>query len=151
MESHGGMIMTGENGRTLGKTCPSAVLSTTSPTWTDSGANPSLHNDRPMTNRLSHGVAFKNKNLTENSMRKFFFTFHIILLRWYYIILCFLDITQSKPSPPQLYYLDHNIHIKYHMFRLQSTIFKWIISLNIINSRVFTGVPILSKLLICTF
>jgi hypothetical protein len=28
-------------------------------------------------------------------------------------------ITQSKQSPPQLYYLDHNIHIQYHdMFRL---------------------------------
>jgi hypothetical protein len=27
--------------------------------------------------------------------------------------------TQSKPSPLQLYYLDHNIHIQYHdMFRL---------------------------------
>jgi hypothetical protein len=27
--------------------------------------------------------------------------------------------TQSKPSPPQLYYLDHNIYIQYHdMFRL---------------------------------
>jgi hypothetical protein len=27
--------------------------------------------------------------------------------------------TQSKPSPPQLYYLDHNINIQYHdMFRL---------------------------------
>jgi hypothetical protein len=27
--------------------------------------------------------------------------------------------SQSKPSPPQLYYLDNNIHIQYHdMFRL---------------------------------
>jgi hypothetical protein len=29
------------------------------------------------------------------------------------------SVSQSKPSPPQLYYLDHNIHIQYHnMFRL---------------------------------
>jgi hypothetical protein len=35
------------------KTCPSATLSTTNPTWTD----PGLRGERPATNRLSHGTA----------------------------------------------------------------------------------------------
>jgi hypothetical protein len=39
MESHGGMILTGENQRTQGKTCPSATLFTINIIWTDPGAN----------------------------------------------------------------------------------------------------------------
>jgi hypothetical protein len=33
------MKLTGENRSTRGKTCPSATLSTTNPTWTDPGSN----------------------------------------------------------------------------------------------------------------
>jgi hypothetical protein len=51
------MILTGENRSTPGKTCPSATLSTTNPTWTDQGSNPGLRDGRPATNRLSHGTA----------------------------------------------------------------------------------------------
>jgi hypothetical protein len=40
-----------------GKTCPSATLSTTNPTRTDSGSKPGLQGGRPATNRLSHGTA----------------------------------------------------------------------------------------------
>jgi hypothetical protein len=40
-----------------GKTCPSATLSTTNPTWTDPGSNPGLRGGRLATNRLSHGTA----------------------------------------------------------------------------------------------
>jgi hypothetical protein len=40
-----------------GKSCPSATLSTTNPTWTDPGSNPGLRGERPATNRLSHGTA----------------------------------------------------------------------------------------------
>jgi hypothetical protein len=40
-----------------GKTCPSATLSTTNPTWTDPESNPGLRGERPATNRLSHGTA----------------------------------------------------------------------------------------------
>ena len=47
------MKLTGENRNTRGKTCPSATLSTTNPTWTD----PGLRGERPATNRLSHGTA----------------------------------------------------------------------------------------------
>jgi hypothetical protein len=50
-------ILTGENRRTWRKTCPSATLSTTNPTWIDPGANPVLRGERPATNRLSHGTA----------------------------------------------------------------------------------------------
>jgi hypothetical protein len=54
------MRLTGENRSTRGKTCPSATLSTTNPTWTDPGSNPGLRGGRPVTNRLSHGTAKRN-------------------------------------------------------------------------------------------
>jgi hypothetical protein len=54
------MKLTGEKRSTLGKTCPSATLSTTNPTWTDPGSNPGLRGERPATNRLSHGTASVN-------------------------------------------------------------------------------------------
>jgi hypothetical protein len=57
VESDGGMILTGENRRTRRKTCPSAILSTTKPTWIDPGANPGLRGERPTINDLSHGTA----------------------------------------------------------------------------------------------
>ena len=50
------MKLTGENRSTRGKTCPSATLSTTNPTWTDPGSNPGLRDGRPATNGLSHGT-----------------------------------------------------------------------------------------------
>jgi hypothetical protein len=49
-------ILTGETRRTRRKTCPSATLSTTNPTWIDSGANPGLRGERPTTNDLSFGT-----------------------------------------------------------------------------------------------
>jgi hypothetical protein len=39
------------------KTCPSATLSTTSPTWPDLGSNPGRRGGNPATNRLSYGTA----------------------------------------------------------------------------------------------
>jgi hypothetical protein len=39
------------------KTCSSATLSTTNPTWPDPGANPGRHGGKPATNRLSYGAA----------------------------------------------------------------------------------------------
>jgi hypothetical protein len=50
------MKLTGESRSTRGKTCPSATLSTTNPTWPDQGSNPGLLGERPATNRLSHGT-----------------------------------------------------------------------------------------------
>jgi hypothetical protein len=44
-----GMILTGENRRTFGETCPSATWTTQNPTWTD------LSSNSEATNRLSHG------------------------------------------------------------------------------------------------
>jgi hypothetical protein len=49
-----------EKPTTLRKTSPSATLSTTNPTWTDPGSNPGLRNEKPATNRLSHGTALVN-------------------------------------------------------------------------------------------
>jgi hypothetical protein len=52
------MKLTGEKTeKNQGKTCPSATLSTTNPTWTDPGLNPGLRGERLATNRLSHGTA----------------------------------------------------------------------------------------------
>jgi hypothetical protein len=39
------------------KTCRSATLSATNPTRTDPESNPGLRDERPATNRLSHGTA----------------------------------------------------------------------------------------------
>jgi hypothetical protein len=40
------------------KTCPSATLSITNPTWTDLGTNPGLHGQKPATNSLSYDPAY---------------------------------------------------------------------------------------------
>jgi hypothetical protein len=48
------MILTGENGMTRRKTCPSATLSTTNPTLTTLEANTGLRGEKPVTNRLSY-------------------------------------------------------------------------------------------------
>jgi hypothetical protein len=40
------------------KTCPSATLSTTNPTWLDPGLNPGRRGGKPATNRLSYGAAY---------------------------------------------------------------------------------------------
>jgi hypothetical protein len=56
------MKLTGENRSTRGNTCPSAILSTTNPTWTDPGSNPGLRGERPANNRLSNGTVITNTN-----------------------------------------------------------------------------------------
>jgi hypothetical protein len=38
------------------KTCPSAILSTTNPTWRGLGLNPGRRGGKPATNRLSYGA-----------------------------------------------------------------------------------------------
>jgi hypothetical protein len=52
------MKLTGENQSNRGKAYPSATLSTTNPTWTDTGSNPGLRGRKPATNSLSHGTTF---------------------------------------------------------------------------------------------
>jgi hypothetical protein len=42
------------------KTCPSATLSTTNPTWPDLGSNPGRRGWKPATNRLNYGTALIN-------------------------------------------------------------------------------------------
>jgi hypothetical protein len=42
------------------KTCPSATLSTTNPTWPDPSLNPGRRGGKPATNRLSYGAAQLN-------------------------------------------------------------------------------------------
>jgi hypothetical protein len=46
-----------------GKTCPSATLFTTNPTWSDPGSNPGLRGERPATNRPSHGMPMQKVNV----------------------------------------------------------------------------------------
>jgi hypothetical protein len=59
--SHG-IILKAWNWNTRKKTCTSANLSITNPTWTDPGWNHGLRYDRPTTNRLSHGKAMLEGN-----------------------------------------------------------------------------------------
>jgi hypothetical protein len=42
------------------KTCPSATLSTTNPTWPEPGLNPGRRGGKPATNSLSYGAAFSS-------------------------------------------------------------------------------------------
>jgi hypothetical protein len=58
--------LTGENRTTGGKTCPSATLSPTNPTWTDLGSNAGLRGGRPAANRLIHGAAYMGVTLTSD-------------------------------------------------------------------------------------
>jgi hypothetical protein len=51
------MKLTGKTRRTRAKTCPSATLSTTKPTWIEPGSNSGLRGETPATKRLSHGTA----------------------------------------------------------------------------------------------
>jgi hypothetical protein len=53
----GGMKIGRGNLSTRRKTCPSATLSTTNPTWPDPGSNPGHRSGKPATNRLSYGAA----------------------------------------------------------------------------------------------
>jgi hypothetical protein len=46
-----------KNQRTRRKTCPSATLSTTNPTWSDLATNPGLRGERLVTNCMSNGTA----------------------------------------------------------------------------------------------
>jgi hypothetical protein len=57
------MKLTRENRSTRGKTCPSATLSTTNPTWIDPGSKPGLRGGRPAANRLNHGTAYRPVSL----------------------------------------------------------------------------------------
>jgi hypothetical protein len=70
------MKLTGENRSTGGKTCPSAILSTTNPTWTDLGSNPGLRGGRPAAKRLSYGTVLDSSvgNHIDSSTRYNFLT-----------------------------------------------------------------------------
>jgi hypothetical protein len=57
MEIHSGIAMTLENTISRRKMRSNATLSTTTPTWTDTGANPGLLGEMSETNHLSHGTA----------------------------------------------------------------------------------------------
>jgi hypothetical protein len=63
-----------DNGRAIPrKTCPSVTLSTTNPTYTNSGANPGLRGGKPAANRLNHGTAkeatFRGEGLVPREMK----------------------------------------------------------------------------------
>jgi hypothetical protein len=50
------------------KTCQSATLSRTNPTWPDPGSNPGRRGGKPATNRLSYGAALQQKKLSLQSL-----------------------------------------------------------------------------------
>jgi hypothetical protein len=51
------MIVREEKRRTRRKTFPSVTFFTTNQTWNNGEANPGIHGQRPVTNRLSHSTA----------------------------------------------------------------------------------------------
>jgi hypothetical protein len=51
-------ILTEKTRITWRKTCPSAILSTTNPTWIDLDTKPGLRGEKPATNNMSHGKAY---------------------------------------------------------------------------------------------
>jgi hypothetical protein len=61
-------ILTGENRRSRRRTCPSATLATTNPTWINPGANPGLRCERPATNDLSYGTAGFSTLFDQNTL-----------------------------------------------------------------------------------
>jgi hypothetical protein len=60
-----------------GKTCPSATLSTTNPSWTDPGSNPGLSGERPATNGLSNGTAITLALVVKVFIKKFHKQFYV--------------------------------------------------------------------------
>jgi hypothetical protein len=84
------------------KTCSSATLSATNPTWPDPGSNPGRRGGKPATNRLSYGAATETKLLQVAS--------HWICLghTWVRSLVLPLDITpgsqtNNAPRPDQLW------------------------------------------------
>jgi hypothetical protein len=59
------------------KTCPSATLSTTNPTWTDPGSNAGRRGGKSAINSLSYGAALRKDNRLNRVKR-------IDLTRWNY-------------------------------------------------------------------
>jgi hypothetical protein len=55
------MKLTGGNRSTRGKTCPQRRFVHKNPTWTDPRSNSGLRDERPATNRLSHGTLLFNQ------------------------------------------------------------------------------------------
>jgi hypothetical protein len=69
------------------KTCPSATLSTTNPTWPGPGLNPGRRGGKPATNRLSYGAALVvalNVNTEPSS-------FSVSTWNWVWNYQCYLD------------------------------------------------------------
>jgi hypothetical protein len=64
------------------KTCPSATLSTTNPTWTDPEANPCLHCKMPVTNLLNRRMAFPFLRFTYSLQHPVFDTFSGLPVGW---------------------------------------------------------------------
>jgi hypothetical protein len=58
MESHVGMILTGETEEIGEKPVPMTLFPLQIPHLTNSGPNPGLYGEKPATNRLNHGTAF---------------------------------------------------------------------------------------------
>ena len=58
MFSIGIMITPSENRRTRSKPCHISTLSNTNPTWTGLGSNPSIRDERPTTNGMSHETTY---------------------------------------------------------------------------------------------
>ena len=63
------IILTGENGTILSKTCSNAIFSTTHLTWTDRGSNPVSCGEKLAINCLGHGAVFSNTEIRTHFIR----------------------------------------------------------------------------------
>jgi hypothetical protein len=97
-------ILTGENRRTRRKTCPSATLSTTNPTWIDPGANSGLRGERPATNDLRHGTALSY------TLVDAFETTNSSVLTWRSFRTVWLEITSLNSSEIPLWCIPVFLH-----------------------------------------
>jgi hypothetical protein len=55
------------------KTCPSATMSTTNPTWLYLGSNTGCHGGKPVTNHLSYGAVLQLCNINISNWKPFNF------------------------------------------------------------------------------
>jgi hypothetical protein len=105
-------------------------LSTTNPTWTHPESNPGLRGERPVTNRLSHGMAGRNVTLHDffHTLFSSVMTFHAHLVQCRCInsildsnssqLVLLLSHYISAQSPQQLRHLSYRgtTYLLYSLF-----------------------------------
>jgi hypothetical protein len=88
----------------LEKTCHSATLSTTNPTWLDPGLNPGRHSGKPVTSRLSYGMTFCLAYSSTLMLGQYVLPNHLTVSRLHDVTTqktVFLTVTAMRTSQPK--------------------------------------------------